>query len=145
MIMRGDYMKSKQYQPMNQQEAVDYICCNQYDNPRKLICTARKLAADVCIGFDREMTDMLQETIHNEDYALAYGLIVRAFEQSKEPIPAYIRAFVGYPPFWGVLLLFLSAEIDDMEALLDDLSDDINKLNWQRQALRELIEKEAQK
>lgn len=138
-------MKIKQYQPMDPQEAVDYISSNHYDSPRKIICTARKLAADICIGFDPEMTDMLLETIHNEDYPLAYGLIIRAFERSKEPAPAYVRAFAGYHPFWEVLLLLVTEEVDDLEKLLKELIDIGDERKWQRQALWELTKKEAQK
>lgn len=63
-------MKNKLCQPMDTQDAISYIYNNQYDNPRKMICTAKKLPADICAVFDQEMTVMLLEAIHSEDYVL---------------------------------------------------------------------------
>ena len=63
-------MKNKLCQPMDPQDAISYIYNNQYDNPRKMICTAKKLPADICAVFDQEMTVMLLEAIHSEDYVL---------------------------------------------------------------------------
>ena len=37
MIMRGDRMKNKIYQPMDPKDAINYIYNNQYDSPRKMI------------------------------------------------------------------------------------------------------------
>ena len=67
MIMRGDYMKSKQQLPMDPKEAMSYVVANEYDDPRRLVCTARALAAVVCAAFTPEVTDMFLMAIHNED------------------------------------------------------------------------------
>ena len=76
-------MKNKLYQPMDPHDAINYIFDNQYDSPRKMICTARKLAADICTVFDQELTVMLLEAIHNEDYVLVLGNGVGIFKSHK--------------------------------------------------------------
>ena len=63
-------MKNKLYQPMEASQALSFIASNHYDTPRKLICAARALAANICAAYDPEMTDMLLDAIHNEDYVL---------------------------------------------------------------------------
>ena len=105
MTMKGDRMKNKQYQPMDSHDAINYIYNNQYDNPRKMICTAKKLAADICAVFDQEMTVMLLEAIHNEDYVLVYRMIVQTYERLKEQIPTSIRAIAGHQAYWVLRLL----------------------------------------
>lgn len=70
-------MKNKLYQPMDPKDAINYIYNNKYDSPRRLICTAKKLAADICAVYDQEMIVMLLEAIHNEDYVLVYRMIVQ--------------------------------------------------------------------
>ena len=44
-----------------------------------------------------------------------------------------------------MFLLFVTEEVDDLEDLLGDLFDVVGEKKWQRQALRELMEKEARK
>ena len=138
-------MKNKLYQPMEASQALSFIASNQYDTPRKLICTARALAANICAAYDPEMTDMLLDAIHNEDYVLVYGMIVQAYERLKEQLPEFVKAIAGYQPIWEMFLLFVTEEVDDLEDLLGDLFDVVGEKKWQRQALRELMEKEARK
>ena len=138
-------MKNKLYQPMETSQALSFIASNHYDTPRKLICAARALAANICAAFDPEMTDMLLDAIHNEDYVLVYGMIVQAYERLKEQLPEFVKAIAGYQPVWEMFLLFVTEEVDDLEDLLGDLFDVVGEKKWQRQALRELMEKEARK
>ena len=98
-------MKNKLYQPMDPKDAINYIYDNQYDSPRKLICTAKKLAADICAVFDQEMTVMFLEAIHNEDYVLVYRFIVQTYERLREPIPTSIRAIAGHQAYWELFHL----------------------------------------
>ena len=114
--MRGDRMKNKLYQPMDPQDAINYIFNNQYDSPRKIICIAKKLAADICTVFDQEMTVMFLEAIHNEDYILVYRFIVQTYERLREQIPTSIRAIAGHQAYWEVFLLLVSDEVDEIEA-----------------------------
>ena len=138
-------MKNKLYQPMETSQALSFIASNQYDTPRKLICAARALAANICAAYDPEMTDMLLDAIHNEDYVLVYGMIVQAYGRLKEQLPEFVKAIAGYQPVWEMFLLFVTEEVDDLEDLLGDLFDVVGEKKWQRQALRELMEKEARK
>ena len=69
---------------MDPQDAISYIYNNQYDNPRKMICTAKKLPADICAVFDQEMTVMLLEAIHSEDYVLVYRIIVQTYNAAGD-------------------------------------------------------------
>ena len=138
-------MKNKLYQPMDPHDAINYIFDNQYDSPRKMICTARKLAADTCTVFDQEMTVVLLEAIHNEDYVLVYRFIVQTYERLREPIPTSIRAIAGHQAFWEMFLLFVTEDIDEIEAQMYELIGVAEERKWQRQALRELKEKEAKK
>ena len=138
-------MKNKLYQPMDSHDAINYIFDNQYDSPRKMICTARKLAADICAVFDQEMTVMLLEAIHNEDYVLVYRMIVQTYERLKEQIPTSIRAIAGHQAYWELFLLLVSDEVDEIEVQMYELVGVVHDRKWQRQALRELKEKEAQK
>ena len=138
-------MKNKLCQPMDPQDAISYIYNNQYDNPRKMICTAKKLAADICAVFDQEMTVMLLEAIHSEYYVLVYRIIVQTYERLKEQIPASIRAIAGHEAYWEVFLLLVSDEVDEIEVQMYELVGVVHERKWQRQALRELKEKEAHK
>ena len=138
-------MKNKLYQPMDPQDAINYIYNNQYDSPRRLICTAKKLAADICAVFDQEMTVMFLEAIHNEDYVLVYRMIVQTYERLKEQIPTSIRAIAGHQAYWELFLLLVSDEADEIEVQMYELVGVVHDRIWQRQALRELKEKEAQK
>ena len=110
-------MKTKLYQPMDPKDATNYIYDNQYDSPRKLICTAKKLAADICAVFDQEMTVMFLEAIHNEDYVLVYRFIVQTYERLREPIPTSIRAIAGNQAYWELFLLLVSDEADEIGSI----------------------------
>ena len=138
-------MKNKIYQPMDPKDAINYIYNNQYDSPRKMICTAKKLAADICAVYDQEMIVMLLEAIHNEDYVLVYRMIVQTYERLKEQIPTSIRAIAGHQAYWELFLLLVSDEADEIEVRMYELVGVVHERKWQRQALRELKEKEAQK
>ena len=138
-------MKSKQHLPMEPKEAMSYVVANEYDDPRRLVCTARALAAVICAAFKPEVTDMFLMAIHNEDYVLVNGLITQAYARLKEQIPTAIRALAGYQPFWELFLLFVSEELDDLEDEIGDLVLFGVEPRWRREALQELAEKEAQK
>lgn len=138
-------MKNKLYQPMDPKDAINYIYNNKYDSPRRLICTAKKLAADICAVYDQEMIVMLLEAIHNEDYVLVYRMIVQTYERLKEQIPTSIRAIAGHQAYWELFLLLVSDEADEIEVQMYELVGVVHDRKWQRQALRELKEKEAQK
>ncbi len=130
---------------MDPKDAINYIYNNQYDSPRKMICTAKKLAADICAVYDQEMIVMLLEAIHNEDYVLVYRMIVQTYERLKEQIPTSIRAIAGHQAYWELFLLLVSDEADEIEVQMYELVGVVHDRKWQRQALRELKEKEAQK
>ena len=113
-------------EPLAPEEARKYIEQYKYQPDRVIAGSARAVAARMCVMLHEVDLDFFQRILYDESYDLAYQLIARFYTVMGEPVPMFVRAYVGDPRFVAPFMESLSMEILAEEEYLETYMDWIN-------------------